>query len=174
QSVADFYRARGGTPLWLAPAAGDAAQQLVALLSSASVDGLPQKYFTPQLAATLQAARERNKRKDIQRADQALSEAFVAYVRDLRQDPGVGITWVDPGLKPAPPTPLAALLEASASSSLSQYVHNLGWMHPFYGELRRAVAEHQYSDDTKREVLELNLKRARILPSGKQRYILVN
>lgn len=175
QSVADFYRARGGSPLWLAPAAGDAAQQLIALLSSAGVDGLDSgKYLTPQLAANLQTARAKNKRKDIERADQALSEAFVAYVRDLRQDPGVGITWVDSQLKPTPPSALGALLEASASPSLSQYVHDLGWMHPFYGELRRALAEHQYSDETKKEVLELNLKRARILPSGKQRYIIVN
>ena len=175
QSVADFYKARKGALLWLSPAAGDAAQQLMSLLGSANIDGLnPQKYFTPQLAATLQTAHVKNKRKDIERADQALSEAFVAYVRDLRQDPGVGITWVDPQLKPTPPTPLAALLEASAAPSLSQYVHDLGWMHPFYGELRRAIAEHQYSDDDKRQVLELNLKRTRILPAGKQRYVLVN
>jgi murein L,D-transpeptidase YcbB/YkuD len=175
QTVADFYRARKGAPLWLTPAAGDAAQQLIALLSSATIDGLdPQRYFTSQLVTNLQAARAKNKRKDIERADQALSEAFVAYVHDLRTDPGVGITYVDAGLKPTPPSPLAALLEASAAPSLSQYVHDLGWMHPFYGELRRAIAEHQYSDDDKRQVLELNLKRARVLPSGKQRYVLVN
>ena len=175
QSVADFYKARKGAALWLSPAAGDAAQQLIGLLSSASIDGLdPQRYFTAQLAANLETARAKNKRKDIERADQALSEAFVAYVRDLRTDPGVGITYVDPALRPIPPSPLAALLEASAAPSLSQYVHDLGWMHPFYGELRRAIADHQYSDDDKRQVLELNLKRARILPAGKQRYILVN
>src|SRR5437764_13255607 len=40
QSVADFYRARHGAPLWLSPAAGDAAQELVALLGSAALDGL--------------------------------------------------------------------------------------------------------------------------------------
>jgi murein L,D-transpeptidase YcbB/YkuD len=175
QSIADFYRARKGAPLWLSAESGDAAQQLIALLSSAGIDGLnPQKYFTAQLTESLAKARAKNKRKDIERADEALSEAFVAYVRDLRQDPGVGITWVDPQLKPAPPTPLAALLEASAAPSLSAYVRDMGWMHPFYGELRKAIAEHQYSDDDKRQVLELNLKRARILPAGKQRYILVN
>jgi len=175
QSVADFYRARKGAPLWLSAEAGDAAPQLIALLSSAAIDGLnPQKYFTAQLTESLQKARAKNKRKDIERADEALSEAFVAYVRDLRQDPGVGITWVDPQLKPTPPTPLAALLEASAAPSLSNYVRDMGWMHPFYGELRKAIADHKYSDDDKRQVLELNLKRARILPAGKQRYVLVN
>jgi murein L,D-transpeptidase YcbB/YkuD len=175
QSVADFYKARKGAPLWLSPQAGDAAQQLISLLSTASLDGLsPDKYHTAELQAELQAARAKNKRKDIERADEALSEAFVAYVDDLRADPGVGITWVDPQLKPTPPSSLAALLQASAAPSLSAYVHDMGWMHPFYGELRRALSEHQYSDDDKREVLELNLKRARILPPGKERYVLVN
>ena len=40
QSVADFYRGRNNYPLWLAPTSGDAAQQLIALLSSANLDGL--------------------------------------------------------------------------------------------------------------------------------------
>ena len=175
QTVADFYKARKDAPLWLAPQAGDAADQLLSLLGSASLDGLsPAKYNVAELQAEVATAREKNKRKLVQRADEALSNAFVAYVDDLRHDPGVGITWIDPQLKPAPPSPLAALLGASNAPSLSDYVGSLGWMHPFYGELRHAIAEHQYSDDQQREILELNLKRARILPAGKQRYVLVN
>jgi murein L,D-transpeptidase YcbB/YkuD len=175
QSVADFYKARKGAPLWLSPAAGDAAQQLLSLFRTANVDGLsPDKYFTIELQSLLDRARAKNKPKDIQRADEALSQAFVAYVDDLRQDPGVGITWVDPSLKPSPPSALGALLEAAAAPSLSSYVTDLGWMHPFYGELRDAIAEHKYSDDHQREILELNLKRARVLPATKERYVLVN
>src|SRR4051794_12746849 len=45
QSVDDFYRARSGAPLWLAPASGDAAEQLLSLLGTASLDRLdPDKY----------------------------------------------------------------------------------------------------------------------------------
>src|ERR1700760_188295 len=45
QSVADFYRGRNNYPLWLSPTAGDAAEQLLNLLSSANLDGLdPHKY----------------------------------------------------------------------------------------------------------------------------------
>src|SRR5690242_9322231 len=45
QGVADFYRGRNDYPLWLAPTAGDAADQLVNLLSSANLDGLdPARY----------------------------------------------------------------------------------------------------------------------------------
>lgn len=175
QSVEDFHKARRGAPLWLSPQAGDAAQKLLVLLSSAGVDGLsPDQFHVPELQAALQRAHEKNKRKDIERADQALSEAFVAYVDALRQDPGVGITWVDPQLKPTPPSALAALLGASAAPSLSSYVADMGWMHPFYAELRQALTEHKYSDDHQREILELNLKRSRILPAGKERYVLVN
>jgi len=175
QTVADFYRSRKGAPLWLTPAAGDAAERLISLLSTASIDGLNSSKYQPAVLETeLQAALRKNKRKDIDRADQALSQAFVAYVDDLHQDPGVGLTYVDPQLRPTPPSPLAALLEAAAAPSLSDYVSQLGWMHPFYGELRKAISDHQYSDDHERDVLELNLERARALPSGKQRYILVN
>jgi len=175
QTAADFYRARKNAPLWLSPQAGDAAEQLVALLNTAAIDGLdPQRYQPAALQAELQQARSKNKRKDVERADQALSNAFAAYVADLRRDPGVGITWVDQGLRPTSPSPLAALLQASAAPSLSAYVSNLGWMHPFYGELRQAIAQHKFSEDQQRSILELNLKRARILPSSKDRYVLVN
>ena len=175
QTVADFYKARKDAPLWLAPAAGNSAQELINLLNTAGVDGLnPAKYQAPQLQQLLQTALAKHKRKDIQRADQALSQAFVAYVDDLRQDPGVGITYVDPGLRPTPPSPLAVLLGAASAPSLSEYLTSYGWMHPFYGELRDAIVQHKYSDEKQRAILELNLKRARILPPGKERYVLVN
>ena len=38
-SITDFYASRGDYPLWLAPAAGGAAQDLVALLQSAKKIG---------------------------------------------------------------------------------------------------------------------------------------
>lgn len=174
QTISDFYKARKNAPLWFSAGAGDAAQQLIGLLSTASIDRLdPDKYHASALQAALEAARS-GKHKDVERADLQLSEAFVAYVRDLRQDPGVGITYVDASLRPTPPTPLAALLQASNAPSLSDYVSSMGWMHPIYGELRQAIIQHRYSDDRERAILDLNLKRARALPAGKQRYVLVN
>ena len=174
QSVADFYKMRKDAPLWLAPAARDSAQQLVALLDSARDDGLdPQKYDLPEIRAALAAARD-GKRQDLLRADKLLSEAFAAYVADLRQDPGLAITYVDPQLRPTPPSALAALLEAANASSLADYVDTMGWMHPLYAQLRDALTEHKYSDDQSRQRLELNLQRVRALPAGRQRYILVN
>ena len=104
QSVADFYKSRAGYPLWLSPTAGDASQRLMALLSSASLDGLdPNRYNVAALQQALDAARS-GKRKRVEQADQMLSAAFVAYVSDLRQDPGVAVNYVDADLKPRPPT----------------------------------------------------------------------
>jgi L,D-transpeptidase YcbB len=174
QTVADFYRLRKDAPLWLAPAAGDSAEQFLGLLDNAAEDGLdPQKYQVPAIRAAIATAAS-GKRKDVLRADKAISEAYAAYVADLRRDPGVGITYVDPQLRPVPPSPLAALLQAANSPSLSNYVGTMGWMHPLYGQLRQALTEHKYSDDESRRRLELNLQRVRVLPAAKDRYILVN
>jgi murein L,D-transpeptidase YcbB/YkuD len=174
QSVDDFYRLRKDAPLWLAPAAGNSADQLVALLDSASEDGLdPTKYDVAQIREALDAARS-GKRKLVLRADKLLSEAFADYVRDLRQDSGVGITYVDAQLRPTPPSPLAALLQAANAPSLADYVGSMGWMHPLYAQLRQAITDHKYSDDESLQRIELNMKRVRALPAGKERYILVN
>ncbi|HEU4696910.1 MAG TPA: L,D-transpeptidase family protein [Sphingomicrobium sp.] len=174
QTVEDFYRSRNGAPLWLAPASGDAAERLIALLSTANIDRLdPDHYGVAALQKALAAARSGD-RRDLQVADRMLSQAFAIYVADLVRDPGLGITYVDPQLKPKPPTALGALLQASAAPSLSNYVRDMGWMNPIYRELRQALADHKYDSDSERERLQLNLERARALPAGKQRYVLVN
>ena len=68
-----------------------------ALLGTASLDGLePATNITPPRCSRRSKPHAADKRKDVERADRALSDAFVAYVDDLRQDPGVGITYVDP------------------------------------------------------------------------------
>ena len=174
QSVEAFYRARNGAPLWLSPKAGNASQQLVELLKTADLDGLqPTQYDTPAVEDALRSAWGGNQ-KAVAHADQLLSEAFVAYARDLRRDPGIGIDYVDPGLRPVQPSPLALLLSAASSPSLSSYVQSMGWMHPIYGELRQALVNHNYSSDHEKDLLEVNLVRARVLPPGPNRYVLVN
>jgi len=179
QSVADFYNSRNNYPLWLSPLAGDAPQQLLALLRSSNLDGLyPDKYHAEALQQALDQARaERNPKKQAAataRTERALSDAFVTYVGDLVHDPNIGILYVDAALRPKPPSPLVTLLNAAAAKSLSEYVRTMGWMHPYYSQLRQALAAHQYADDHQRQVIALNLERARSLPAGKQRYVIVN
>jgi murein L,D-transpeptidase YcbB/YkuD len=47
-------------------------------------------------------------------------------------------------------------------------------MHPIYGELRQALANHSYASDHEKQLIEVNLERARTLPAGPNRYVLVN
>jgi murein L,D-transpeptidase YcbB/YkuD len=171
--VAEFYRARGGAPLWLAPSSGAAAQQLLSLLATAGADHLnPRRYNVKAISRALDEARSGDPAA-IRRADAMLSEAFVAYARDQKHDPG-GIIYVDAELRPTPPSPAELLSSAARAPSLSDYVQNMGWMNPIYAKLRSAIASRMYRSDAERRVLELNLERARALPSGNGRYVIVN
>ena len=173
-SISDFYRARQGRPLWLAPASGMAAQRLLELLSEAEVDGLdPDRYQVRKLERAVRSA-QGGKRAAVDRAELMLSQAFVAYARDLRRAPDIGMKYVDRELVPGPPLARALLEDAARADLLPTYVRRLGWMHPTYGELRQALAGGNYRTETERRTLALNLERARALPGGKQRHIVVN
>jgi L,D-transpeptidase YcbB len=172
--VADFYRARGGAPLWLAPGSGNAAPQLIQLLATAQADHLnPRRYNVRALQGALAAARGGSPAA-VQRAEAMLSEAFVTYARDVKHDPGVGIIYVDKELRPSPPSPAELLNAAARAPSLASYVAQMGWMNPIYAKLRQAIASRVYSNAAQFELLTLNLERARALPSGNGRFVIVN
>jgi len=172
--VASFYRARGGAPLWFSPRSGAAAQQLVQLLSTASADNLdPRRYNVRNLSRAVQAASSGNPAA-VQQAEALLSTAFVAYVSDLKHDPGLGEIYVDRELKPSAPSAAAILGQAAAAPSLADYVQKMGWMNPIYANLRLALASRLYLNPQQRHLLALNLERARVLPSGNGRYVIVN
>ncbi len=173
-AVASFYRARGGAPLWFSPRSGAAAQQLVQLLSTASADNLdPRRYNVRNLTRAVAAASGGNPGA-VRQAEAMLSSAFVAYVRDLKHDPGMGVIYVDPELKPTPQSAATILGQAAAAPSLSDYVQKMGWMNPIYANLRLALASRLYLNPQQRHLLALNLERARVLPSGNGRYVIVN
>jgi L,D-transpeptidase YcbB len=172
--IAAFYRARGGAPLWFAPKSGDAAQQLLMLLSTARADNLsPNRYNMKSVARAIQAV-QRGEPGAVQRGEVVLSQALIAYARDTRHDPHIGIIYVDPELKPTPLPAQALLSQAAAAPSLAGFVEKMGWMNPIYGQLRLALTSRIYRSDQERRLLALNLERARALPSGSQRYVIVN
>ena len=172
--IADFYRSRGGAPLWFAPNAGPAAQQLVQLLATAQADHLnPRRYNVKGLGNAVAAARTGDPAA-IQRAEAMLSASLVAYAADQKHDPGVGIIYVDPELKPAPFSPRDLLTAASRAPSLTDYVQQIGWMNPIYAKLRQALASRIYRNRAEYELLSLNLERARALPSGNGKFVIVN
>ena len=169
-AVADFYRSRGGAPLWFGPRSGAAAQQLLTLLGTARADNLnPNRYNVKGVARAIQAAQ----RGDVQRAEMVLSQAFVAFARDVDRDPG-GVIYVDPELKPTPHSVATLLGQAASAPNLADYVQNEGWMNPIYGKLRLALASRLYRSERERQLLALNLERARALPAGDGRYVIVN
>jgi len=172
--IADFYRSRGGAPLWFSPRSGAAAQQLLQLLATAQADNLnPKRYNVRAIVRAVQDA-QGGSPAAIQRAEGMLSAAFVSYVQDQKHDPHVGIIYVDPELKPQPPSARELLTEAAKSPSLSEYVGQMRWMNPIYARLRQAIASRLYRSDAERRLLTANLERARALPSGNGRYVIVN
>ncbi|HET7816644.1 MAG TPA: L,D-transpeptidase family protein, partial [Sphingomicrobium sp.] len=172
QGVADFYRARPGRLLWFAQP-GRQADVLLELLASSRLDGLdPGKYRLDVLAKAVRSARSGN-RGAVRRADAMLSQALVGYVRDLKQPRDLGVVYVDPQLRPAPPSARAILEAAAAAPSLERHLATMGWMHPIYGELRHALVSRPLSPQ-QRELGRINLERARELPAGGGRHVVVN
>jgi murein L,D-transpeptidase YcbB/YkuD len=173
-AVADFYRSRGGAPLWFSRSSGSAARELLQLLATSQADNLnPNRYRVGNLAKAVNAASTGNPAA-VQRAEAMLSQAFVAYVRDTKHDPHVGIVYVDAELKPEPPSPRSVLEAAASAPSLTDYVAQMRWMNPIYAQLRQAVASRMYFSEQQRRVLAVNLDRARALPAGGHRYVIVN
>ncbi|MES2002797.1 MAG: L,D-transpeptidase family protein [Pseudomonadota bacterium] len=165
---------RAATPLWFANGSPAAARQLVQLLATAKVEGLnPKRYNVSGLSRAVEAAASGNPAAQNQ-AQRMLNDALVAYVRDSRHDPNVGIIYVDPQLRPSPPSPAQILADAAAAPSLADYVAQMGWMNPIYGKLRQALTSRMYRNGNEERLLRINLERARALPAGGHRYIIVN
>jgi murein L,D-transpeptidase YcbB/YkuD len=147
---------------------------LLQLLATAQADHLnPRRYNVRGLARVVADARTGNPAA-IQRAEAMLSSAFVAYASDMRHDPGVGIIYVDQDLKPTPPSARELLTAAAQAPALGDYIQQLGWMNPIYAKLRQAIASRIYRNPAEFRLLQLNLERARALPSGNGRYVIVN
>jgi murein L,D-transpeptidase YcbB/YkuD len=175
QGIADFYAARQQRPLWLhAGQPSPAAQQLLRLLATASIDRLdPNRYDMREIAKALGAASNGNPRA-AGKAEELLSQAFTDYARDMRNAPHAGMNYIDASLRPSPPTPRSLLQQAAAAPSLDDYVRNMGWMNPLYAPLRQALATNNYRSARERSLLQVNLERARAIPPAPGRFVLVN
>jgi murein L,D-transpeptidase YcbB/YkuD len=175
QGVNDFYAARRGYPLWFENGQpSEAAGILIEMLGQAQVDGLdPGKYRLDAIQNAMRAAWGGNPRaaRDV---DHMLSQALVTYVRDMRRTSDIGVIYVDAELRPGPPSPRAILDAAAQAPSLTDYVAGMRWMNPAYGQLRSALLMQNFNNDEERRALLLNLERARELPAGAGRYVLVN
>ena len=175
QSLDDFYAIRQQQPLWFQGGQPtSAAQALLALLTTSAVDGIdPNQFDVDEIHKAMKRA-SKGKPDDVHKADALMSTAFAAYARQLKNPPVSGLQYVDPALRIGPPSPLKALQDAARAPNLTDYVASMAWMNPQYVQLRRALMSGQYSGDKQREILAINLQRARILPTDQKRYLVVN
>ncbi|HEX4892483.1 MAG TPA: L,D-transpeptidase family protein [Hyphomicrobiaceae bacterium] len=167
--VEAFHQYRFDQPFWT-PAAVEA---LLRLLETSAVDGLaPQGYQVARLR-DLAAKTMADPRRDRRAMDLALSAAFVRYAAALAQAGDTGVTYVDPAARPRPVRPTLLLLRARESGSVETFIEEMAWMNPIYAQTRRELLA-SGNDPRRSALLSLNLKRARALPRGPARYILVN
>ncbi len=158
--------------LFFRPGSQGAAAELLRLTATAQADGLdPRRYRTRDLPRMVRAAESGNPQA-IARADRALSELFVRYAQDLRRAPNVGVIYVDNELRPQAPSAAALVAAASASPDVAAYMRNMGWMHPYYAQLRRQLTDNRVDPATRR-LVQTNMARVRSLPAS-GRYVMVN
>lgn len=174
-SLRAFYISRGYRPLWIeGDAPNQAAEDLYGLIATAQYDGLSRKALgADRLRGYLKRARKGNA-DDLAKAELAFSRTFAAYVQGTRAPRDAGMKYQSNLLAPIVPTANAALTAAAAAPSLEQYVDEMAWMHPFYDNLRDALAARELGpEDT--ALVQLNLERARAIPANPaKRYVLVD
>lgn len=174
--VREFYAARGNRPLWLtadgriSPAAGI----LLGQLDSARLDGLkPGKLKLRNVEKALDRAGSGSPEM-LARAELALSNSYVRYVRALRDARRGDMIYESEALAPVVPTARAALEAAASGQSLAAHVEAMGWMHPLYAPMREALARPGH-DEGQRRRIAMNLERIRALPAHPEgRHVLVD
>lgn len=141
KDIRAFYKANGYRPLWIRGGMiGPEADTLLRLIRSAEADGLdPDRYRPRALADAIEDARSGSPR-DLARAEMLLSRSFTDFARDMRRPRDIGMVYVDKVLQPTAPNARALLQAAATAPSLGQHLETMGWMHPIYGQLRRALA----------------------------------
>ncbi len=167
-----FYELRADQPLWLDEASGDAPQQLLRLLNTIDVDGVSQRFDVGSLLGLVREAKTGDEAAK-KRAEIALSRAFVSYAQAIQRDPKVGVIYVDDALRPRPQLATELLQSAADAGSLSAFIGDMGWMNPIYARLREAKRQGS-KEEKERQLLGINLERARAMPRTLGRYVLVN
>lgn len=158
--------------LFFRPGSQGAAEELLRLVATAKADGLDPKRYRARDLARLSRAAESGDPQAIARADRALSDLFVRYAQDLRRAPAIGIIYVDGELRPQAPSAASLLASASTAPDVAAYMRNMGWMHPYYAQLRRQLTDAR-PDPATASLVSKNMARVRSLPAG-GRYVLVN
>jgi murein L,D-transpeptidase YcbB/YkuD len=175
--VASFYTYGPGT-LWIDSngALDPGAQELVQLIQTADDDGLSRaSLHASELAAAVSAAQANPTPATLARAEVMLSTAFAAYVSDLRNESGNAMQYEAATLRPQPSIGYYTLANAAKAASLTEYIHEMPWVHPLYAPLRRALMDDRSLSPADRHQAIANLERIRQIPAQpRDRHILID
>jgi murein L,D-transpeptidase YcbB/YkuD len=167
-----FQGQQASGSLFFRPGSQAAGSELLRLLATAQADGLdPRRYRSRDVQRLVRAAQSGNPQA-IARADRVLGDLFVRFAQDLRRAPNVGIIYVDGELRPQAPSAAALLASLSAAPNPAAFIRDMGWMHPYYAQLRRQLTDVRL-DPATRSLVTKNMQRVRSLPAS-GRYVLVN
>lgn len=150
------------------------AQALVDLLETSALDGLsPETYGVKELRHLLSIAETQPERNRRQALDEPFSRALVRFAADVARPRDAGVLYVDSAARPRLVNSALLLRRAAQAPSLHAFVAQMQWMNPVYVELRQELIAGG-GDAKRKRLLRLNMERARSLPRGPGRYILVN
>ena len=175
--IAAFYAARRNRPLWIAGGRlRPGAERAADVLAHAADHGLdPARYDVPEVEAAMAAARTGDAQA-LARVELLLSRAVTAFVRDLRVPAANPLLQAEPGLAPVAPDPRALLNSLAGAPSVSDGVAAAVRMNPLYAALQRGYARWRTRPHSAAEeaLARLNLDRARAIPAGAPRYVIVD
>jgi len=136
--IAAFYAKRGQRALWTDSAAGE---RLLAALKRSASDGFdPARYRVAEIGAALAAGDPAS----LARADLMLSEAYVAYARDLRTpSAAVRPLYAEQGLAPAPPSARSLLDAAARHAHSATHADNVRHLNAVYDGLRDGLEDYR-------------------------------
>lgn len=169
-----FYATRGFRPIWMTnDATLTVAERMIATLEQAEIDGLNPEDYRPRRLRDAIADAVAGDAKDAARAEALIARSYIRYVRDLHQRVRSAMPVTDPDFRPAVLSTRDILGQVAAAPSFGGFVDDNGWAHPFYARLRRAYIQAPQGS-TRSRVLWLNLQRARGLPGGEGRHVVVD
>ncbi len=175
RELREFYAARQFRPLWIEDGVPNAAADtFLRLADTARYDGLSRKALRVDDLLSALRRSDSGTPKDLVRAELALSRTLAAYVQGTRIARDSGMNYQNSLLAPVVPSIGSALAEAAKADSLDDYLGEMRWMHPLYGQLRAALTARQLDAEATQRV-QLNLERARALPANPApRYVLID
>lgn len=145
--IKDFYSSRGYWPVWIVDGEiSSAADDFLRLIETAGIDDLDPDDYDPEDIRELLDEAKGGDTKMLVRAELKLSREFARYVDDMRA-PSEAIRYLDEELRQEKLREDEVLLRAALTGSFSDYVENMGWMNPYYVQLRSALLRHDELSD---------------------------